>query len=129
MIRLARSARAVILSALALSASPASAKDFAERSPGLLEDCLVRAAADDAVSETDDGYKYICSGDPAQRFWDFLQGAGGEAWVQETLQEGAWDSRAFPLGGCFKRIRNHDGTPATDGLSCSIWIPRPKPRE
>ena len=108
-------------------ASAAQDRPFAERSLGLVEDCLEAAVADadDMVSETDDSHKYMCIGEPAERLWAFLGTAGGSKWVQQTEEEGTWDSRGFPLGGCFRRIRNDDGTPATDGLSCSIWIPRP----
>ncbi|QAY77248.1 hypothetical protein [Sphingosinicella sp. BN140058] len=104
-------------------AEPAAAP-FPERTPALIEDCLANALETDGVSETDDSHKYLCVGEPAERFWSFLERAGIEPWEQDAGDEGVWLSRDFPLGACFKRTRMADGTGAKDGLSCSIWIPR-----
>jgi hypothetical protein len=98
---------------------------FPERVPGLIEACLANAAEAGEVSETDDSHKYICTGEAAERFWTFLERANVHSYEQNAGDEGYWLSRDFPLGGCFKRIRMADGSPATTGLSCSIWIPRP----
>lgn len=103
----------------ALSAEPA----FPERMPSMIEACLEQAVASGDVSKTDEDHKYICSGEVAQEMWDYLEDAKIEPWEQ-TTENGIWSSRGFPLGGCFKRIRNTDGSAATSGLSCTIWIPR-----
>ena len=100
-------------------------RPFPERMPGLMQDCLVEAIAEGNVSETEDSHKYMCSGEAAERFWAFLVQATVHSWMQDAGADGHWLSRGFPLGGCFKRIRMPDGSPAQDGLSCSIWIPRP----
>jgi hypothetical protein len=105
--------------------APSAPADFPERAPALIEACLVEAVAEDRVSETENRHKYICAGPAAERFWAFLEQANVQPWEQDTGADGRWLSRGFPLGGCFKRIRMADGSPATDGLSCSIWIPRP----
>lgn len=73
---------------------------------------------------TADSHKYLCVGEPAERFWAFLAHARIEPWEQDAGAEGVWLSRDFPLGACFKRTRMADGTKAATGLSCSIWIPR-----
>jgi hypothetical protein len=101
---------------------------FPERAPGLIEDCLEAAVVQDNVRHDDeDGprIKYMCTGDPARQLWAFLEQAKLPVWEQDTPAEGRWATRNFPLGGCFRRVRNADGTPATDGLSCSVWVPRP----
>ena len=98
---------------------------FPERVPGLIEDCLVEAIAQGEVSETEDSHKYMCGGEAAERFWLFLERANLPSWEQNAGADGHWLSRSFPLGGCFKRTRMPDGSRAVDGLSCSIWIPRP----
>jgi hypothetical protein len=112
-----------MLAALLLVA--ADAPSFPERVPGLMEACLKAAVAAGDVSETDDSHKYICAGPPAAELWALLESAKVEAWEQDAGPDGRWLSRSFPLGGCFKRVRHADGSPATDGLSCSIWIPKP----
>ncbi|EQB13844.1 hypothetical protein [Sphingobium lactosutens] len=96
---------------------------FPERFPTLMEACLNTAVAAGDVTETEASHKYICGGDSAAQMWDFLQDAHITSYEQDTPQ-GRWLSRDFPLGGCFKRILNPDGERATNGLSCSIWIPR-----
>jgi hypothetical protein len=98
---------------------------FPEHVPALIEACLVNAIETGEVSETDNSHKYMCTDEAAERFWTFLERANVHSYEQNAGAEGYWLSRDFPLGGCFKRVRMADGTPATAGLSCSIWIPRP----
>lgn len=114
----------LLIVSLAL-AEPAPAS-FPERMPALIEACLLNAVESGATSDTDDSHKYICSGGSAERLWAFLEEAKTESWEQD-VPEGRWLSREFPLGGCFKRTRMPDGSPATSGLSCTVWIPRPVP--
>jgi len=97
---------------------------FPEQLPGLMEACLETAVAAGDVTDTEDSHKYICAGDTAARLWEFLERAKVSSYEQD-VPEGRWLSRDFPLGGCFKRIRLPNGEPATDGLSCTIWVPRP----
>ena len=97
---------------------------FPERTPGLIEACLANAVEEGEVSDTEDSHKYICSGEAAQRLWTFLEKAKVKTYEQD-VDEGRWLGREFPLGGCFKRTRMPDGSPATTGLSCTVWIPRP----
>jgi hypothetical protein len=114
----------VLLAMLLAAQEPA----FPERVPGLIEACLKAAVAEDEVRNDDaDGprIKYICTGAPARQLWAFLEQAKLEAWEQDTPAEGRWATREFPLGACFRRVRMPDGTAATDGLSCSVWVPRP----
>jgi hypothetical protein len=96
---------------------------FPERTPGMIEACLIGAVSDGRVSKEKDRYKYICAGDLAGQLWQFLESAQVASWEQ-TVDGGIWQSRAFPLGACFKRIRNEDGSEPASGLSCTIWIPR-----
>lgn len=112
-----------LIASLAL-ADPAPAA-FPERTPGLIEACLANALSEGQVSDTDDSHKYICSGEAAERFWSFLEKKKVEASEQDVGEDGRWLSRYFPLGGCFKRTRLADGSPAKSGLSCTVWIPRP----
>jgi hypothetical protein len=113
----------ILSMALADPAPPA----FPERTPALIEACLTEAVKDGIVSDTEGSHKYICMDEAAERFWAYLEAAGIEAVEQDTAAEGRWLTRDFPLGACFKRIRMADGSPATTGLSCTIWIPRPVP--
>ena len=115
----------LMLIASILLADSTSSSSFPERVPGLMEACLVEAVDADEVSETEDSHKYMCGGEPALRFWTFLESANVPAYEQDVGEEGHWLSRDFPMGGCFKRIRKSDGSPATTAISCSIWIPRP----
>lgn len=96
---------------------------FPEQVPGLMEACLIAAVAAGDVTETEDSHKYICGDDAAVRLWAFLESSKVRSYEQDT-PEGRWLSREFPLGGCFKRVRLPDGERATDGLSCTIWVPR-----
>jgi hypothetical protein len=96
---------------------------FPERTPAMIESCLNAAVTSNEVSETDDAHKYICMGQVAEDLWSYLEKHNVEAWEQ-TTDNGVWLSREFPLGGCFKRIRHLDGSAASDGLSCTIWVPR-----
>lgn len=113
----------LVVSAALLLAAPSRAV-FPEQVPGLMEECLAEAVAAGDVSDTDDSHKYICAGDAARRIWAFLESARVSSYEQET-PEGRWLSRDFPLGGCFKRVRLSDGSVASTGLSCTIWVPRP----
>ncbi|MFL6846289.1 MAG: hypothetical protein ACJ8ER_15575 [Allosphingosinicella sp.] len=113
----------LLIASMAL-ADPATA-EFPERSPGLIEACLADAVKTGEVRKTKGSHKYICSGEAAEQFWAFLEEAKVESYEQDVGAEGRWLGRDFPLGGCFKRIRLADGSPATSGLSCTIWIPRP----
>lgn len=97
---------------------------FPERTPGLIEACLADAVERRQVDVTPDSHKYICTGKIAEQLWAFLEDARIAPFEQDVGSEGHWLGREFPLGGCFKRLRMADGTPATAGLSCTIWIPR-----
>ncbi|MGN6817993.1 MAG: hypothetical protein ACTHJR_04915 [Sphingomonas sp.] len=99
--------------------------DFPEQVPGLVEACLESAVATNSVTETDDSQKYICAGDTAARLWKFLERAKIKSYEQDTPDEGRWLGRDFPLGACFKQIRRPDGMAGGNGLSCTIWVPRP----
>ena len=101
---------------------------FPERTPALIEACLTEAVEASKVDVTKDSHKYICSGQSAERLWAFLEDTKIESYVQDAGDEGHWRTREFPLGGCFKRSRMADGSPATTGLSCTIWIPRIRDR-
>ena len=114
----------LLLIASMVLADPAPAA-FPERVPGLIEACLADAVETGEVSDTEDSHKYMCGGEVARRFWTVLEEANVRAYEQDAGEDGHWLSRDFPLGGCFKRIRMADRSPATTGLSCSIWIPRP----
>lgn len=109
---------------LPLALMVAQTEAFPERVPGMIEACLQAAVATGSVSQTEDSHKYICGGEPAARLWQYLEEAKLESWEQDTDDEGRWLSRSFPLGGCFKRVRNADGSVATGGLSCTVWVPR-----
>ena len=113
----------LLIASMALAPPPQA--PFPERVPGLIEACLEDAVEMGEVSDTDDSHKYMCSGETAERFWAFLEGANVRAWEQDAGEDGHWLTRSFPLGGCFKRVRMADGSPATTAFSCSIWIPRP----
>ena len=114
----------LVLIASLFLAEPSPAA-FPERMPGLIESCLANAVETGQVSDTDDSHKYMCTGEAAERLWTFLEKANVEAYEQDVGDEGIWLSRDFPLGGCFKRTRLADGTRTKEGLSCSVWIPRP----
>ena len=113
----------LLIASLAL-AEPAADR-FPERTPALIQACLDRAVEAGMVRESEDSHKYMCGGEIAERFWTFLEVVKEHEFEQDTGAEGRWLSRSFPLGGCFKRTRMADGSPATDGLSCTIWIPKP----
>ena len=115
-----------LLIASIVLAQPAPAA-FPEHVPGLIRDCLTEAIDEGHVSETEDSHKYMCGGEAAERFWIFLEQAHIGAYEQDAGVDGFWLTRLFPLGGCFKAVRMADGSPATEGLSCSVWIPRPTP--
>ncbi|WP_232494000.1 hypothetical protein [Novosphingobium kaempferiae] len=114
----------ILILAAAMAIAASDTPTFPEQVPGLMEACLENAVAAGEVSDTEDSHKYICVGDTAARLWTFLEHAKLPPYEQDT-PEGRWLSREFPLGGCFKRTRLPDGGPATDGLSCTIWVPRP----
>ena len=111
----------ILVAALILADRAAPA--FPEQVPALMEACLTAAVAAGDVTNTKDSYKYICAGDEAAGLWKFLEKAKIRPYEQDT-PEGRWLSREFPLGGCFKRVQLPDGAPASDGLSCTIWVPR-----
>lgn len=115
----------MLIPAIALLVAEPATPEFPEQVPGLMEACLADAILKDNVTETDDSHKYICSGDTAARFWNFLELAKVHASEQDTAEEGRWLSRYFPLGGCFKQIRLSNGKAGGGGLSCTIWVPRP----
>ncbi|MDY0958131.1 hypothetical protein SOM26_05460 [Sphingomonas sp. CFBP8993] len=100
-------------------------KPFPEQVPVLMEACLNEAVNAGDVRETADSHKYICAGEASEKLWMFLERRKIESYEQDT-PEGKWLSRAFPLGGCFKRVRMPDGGPLVEGLSCTIWVPRLK---
>lgn len=112
----------LLIASMAL-AEPQAAS-FPERTPGLIEACLAYAVEVRDVDVTEDSHKYICAGQSAEQLWAFLEDAKIESYEQDADTEGHWLTREFPLGACFKRTRLADGTPATTGLSCTIWIPR-----
>ncbi len=114
----------MLLIATIVLADPAPAA-FPEQTPGMIAACLASAIEEGEVSDTDDSHKYMCTGEAAERFWAFLEAADIEAYEQDAGEEGYWLSREFPLGGCFRRTRMADGSAATTGLSCTVWIPRP----
>jgi hypothetical protein len=105
----------LLLATAATSAIPAE-KPFPEPTPAMIEACLYNALDQKLVSETK-------SGEPAKALWDHLTALETPSYEQ-TVPEGTWLSREFPLGGCFQRVKNPDGSPAKSGLSCSVWIPR-----
>lgn len=109
----------ILIAALASDALP-----YPEQTPQFIEACLHDAVENDFVEVTGDSHKYMCTGPAAEHFWQFLEDAKIDPYEQNAGDDGFWLSRDFPLGGCFKRTRLPDGTPATSGLSCSIWIPR-----
>lgn len=109
---------------LALLVADPDRRAFPEQVPAMMEECLTAAVAANEVSATTESYKYICAGEEAGRLWTFLETARLQTFEQDT-PEGRWLGREFPLGGCFKRISYPDGRRASDGLSCTIWVPRP----
>jgi hypothetical protein len=112
----------ILLAAAPLVETPPE-KPFPEPTPALIEACLEDAVERDLVTKTKDSWKYICADQTAEALWNHLAALKLESWEQ-VVPEGTWLSRQFPLGGCFKRVKNPDGTPATSGLSCTVWIPR-----
>jgi hypothetical protein len=112
----------MLLAASSVAQAPPE-KAFPEPMLGLVEACLADAVADDEVSQTKDSWKYICGGEPAEALWNHLVAIEVKSWEQ-VVSEGTWITREFPLGGCFRRVKDPDGQPATTGLSCSIWVPR-----
>jgi hypothetical protein len=110
----------VLLAAAAAGAGPS----FPEQVPGLTERCIRSAIDERETTEEERAHKYMCTGEAAERLWVWLEQAKLPSWEQDTPQEGRWLSREFPLGACFKRIRDAGGRATDTGLSCSIWIPR-----
>ncbi|WP_156340280.1 hypothetical protein [Sphingomonas sp. Leaf17] len=113
----------MLIIAAALILADGAKTPFPEQVPSLMEACLAAAVAAGDVTDTEDSHKYICAGDTAASLWKFLEQAKIRPYQQDT-PEGRWLSRDFPLGGCFKRIQLPDGSPASGGLSCTIWVPR-----
>lgn len=117
----------ILLAAAAAAQTPAEAPS-AGPTLGMVEACLRNAVSEGRVTKADEdgegrSWKYICDGEAAEAMWDLLASRGVKSWEQE-VGSGTWLSRDFPLGGCFRRIRNPDGSAPTSGLSCTIWIPR-----
>ena len=112
----------LLIASMALAEPPA--EPFLERTPGLIETCLANAVEMREVDVTKASHKYMCVGESAEQLWAFLEEAKVEYYEQDVGGEGHWLTREFPLGACFKRSRMADGTRATTGLSCTIWIPR-----
>lgn len=116
----------MLLATLLATAAPAQKpadKPFPEPTLAMIETCLNHAVKMDMVTQDGDSWKYICGDEPAKVLWDHLVALKTKTWEQ-TVPEGIWLSREFPLGGCFKRLKKVDGTPAANGLSCTIWVPR-----
>lgn len=114
-------ALAVLVAAAAGQTPPEPA--FPEPTLAMAEACLADAVDRGRVSKDDGSWKYICSGQPAQVLWNHLVSLGVESWEQK-VESGTWLSHAFPMGGCFRQLKDADGKEATSGLSCTIWIPR-----
>lgn len=112
-----------MLLSLALASDAAPEKPFPDPMPGMIENCLLNAVERKSVSKTEDSWKYICTNAPAEALWKHLVSLNIESWEQ-TVSNGTWVSRAFPLGGCFRQLKDSEGNTATDGLSCTVWIPR-----
>ncbi len=110
---------ALIAAAAVAAAAPV---EYPEPTPALIEACLANAAKTKEVSRVDGRWKYICAGKPAETLWYHLAALNQPSWEQ-VVEDGTWLSRAFPLGGCFMKVKNRDGSPASAGLSCTIWIP------
>lgn len=98
---------------------------YPEPMPRLMESCFLYAIENELVSEEETSWKYMCGDEPAQAMWDHLATLGIEPWEQ-VVPEGTWLTIGFPLGGCFRRIKDPDGQPTNIGISCSIWVPRPE---
>lgn len=113
----------IALLAAAAAAQTPPEPGFPEPTLGMFEACLADAVRNNRVSEEDGSWKYICGGQSAKVLWDHLVSLDVKSWEQK-VESGTWLSRDFPMGGCFRRIRNADGTEATSGLSCTIWIPQ-----
>lgn len=112
-----------IVLAAAVAAEAPAGKPYPEPTMALVEACLADAVADNEVTETADSWKYICNGAPARALWDHLEALRIEPWEQ-VVSEGTWQTREFPLGGCFRRVKDPEGKPTDSGLSCSVWVPR-----
>ena len=97
---------------------------YPEPMPRLMEACMQYAVENELVSETEESWKYMCDEESAEAMWNHLSTLEIEPWEQ-VVPEGTWLTIGFPLGGCFRQIKDPEGEPATDGLSCSIWVPRP----
>ncbi len=111
------------LLSMAVASSATPEKPFPEPMPSMMEACLLDALNGKRVSKTEDSWKYMCTDAPAEALWKHLTSLDVESWEQ-TVSNGTWLSRAFPLGGCFRQVREEEGNTATTGLSCTIWIPR-----
>ena len=111
-----------VLLALA-AASPDDDPPFAEPTPALIERCIENAIATKTVTFQQAKIRYICDDRVAQPFWDHLVALNTAHFEQHAGSDGWWDSREFPMGGCFKQTRQEDGSAGT-GLSCTVWILR-----
>ncbi len=113
---------AVLLAAAAATQSPPE-QPYPEPTIGMVEACLHSAVERDLVTKEDGRWKYMCTGQAAEALWNHLEALKRDSWEQ-VVPEGTWLSREFPLGGCFRRVKNPDGSAATSGLSCTVWVPR-----
>lgn len=112
---------------LLIAAAAAAEPSFPEQMPGMIERCIQSAIEEQETAEEERAHKYMCTGEAASRLWSWLEQAKLPSWEQDTSREGRWLSRGFPLGACFRRIRDAEGRVSETGLSCSIWIPRAAP--
>lgn len=112
-----------IVLAAAVAVQTHAAKPYPEPTMALVEACLADAVANNEVSEEQGAWKYICGDAPARALWNHLEALKIEPWEQVRSQ-GTWQTRTFPLGGCFRRVKDPEGRPTDIGLSCSVWVPR-----
>jgi hypothetical protein len=112
-----------LLLSAAAAAQTLAEKPFPEPTPVLIEACLKEAIEQRYVSKTKDSWKYMCAGASADALWDHLVALDLGSWEQ-VQPGGTWLSRSFPLGACFRRVKDPDGQAVDTGLSCTVWIPR-----
>lgn len=112
-----------IVLAIAAPSEQLPDKPFPDPMPSMMEACLTDAVSRKNVSKEKDAWKYICANEPAQALWNHLEKLNVDSWEQ-TVSNGTWLSRAFPLGGCFRQMKDTAGESATTDLSCTLWIPR-----
>lgn len=96
---------------------------FPEPALAMVEACIGDAVDNKRVLKSENDWKYICSGAPAETLWSHLETFKIKPWEQ-TVSEGTWLSRSFPMGGCFRQLKDAKGNIDTSGLSCTIWVRR-----